>query len=134
MARSGARLLLWLLVLCMPLQGFGVAWARLSGALHFHVAIDDDAMEHAHDEGHQHASVEQHHHDAEDDSVVHVDDGNGPALNTLPVIASTRVLDIDGMPHAFAAATPVLAAGAVADVPVRAFRSFVAEPPERPPR
>lgn len=116
--------MLWLVVLCIPLQGFGVALARISGTAHFHVATGD-----GHD---HHGSVEHHHHDAEDDSVVHIDDGL--ALKDLPVVASTRVLDVEPMPHARAAAAPAAAIAAAPDHPAGAFESHVGEPLERPPR
>lgn len=92
MPRLGARLLLSLLMLCIPLQGFGVALTRMAGTAHFHAAV---AADHDHDGAHhRHDTIEHHHHDADDDSVVVVEET--PFVSGLKaVIASIRALDVE---------------------------------------
>ncbi len=133
MSRPGARALLSLLMLCIPLQGFGVALTRLAGTAHFHAAVAAD-HDHDHDGAHQHhGTIEHHHHDADDDSVVVVDET--PFVSGLKaVIASIRALDVEPMASLGADAPLARATNAPPDEQAAAFDSQVVAVLDRPPR
>lgn len=132
-----ARLLLSLLVVCLPLQGWGVALARVAGAAHYHQAIagdDEGDHGHAHGHGHHHDAIEHHRHDADDDGVVVVTDDARFASDVKSIAQSIRVLDVEPMPGLFTATPPAPRPGAAPCQRATAFTSHVVGVPERPPR
>lgn len=134
MSRLGARLLLSLLMLCLPLQSFGIVLTRLAGAAHYHVAVEH-GHEHEHDhDDHHHDTIERHHHDSDDGVVTVGDDAEPLVSGSKSVIASIHALDVEPM-TGLAVASPV--AAIVRAAPERraaAFDSRVVGVLERPPR
>lgn len=142
MAFSWLRLTIWLLVLCVPAQGFGIAMSRASGPGHFHLAetasSHDDVHDHDHDHDaghhHPHSLIEHHQHDAGDSSVVIVEDDRGAATETTGTASQRVVADIETIlpsPGAIAVAPAALREREAAP---RRFDSHVGDPLERPPR
>lgn len=137
------RLVIGLIALCLPLQGWSIAASRGAGLAHVHAgpaagqtssaSADESDPSHDHGSEHHHAGAEHHEHAAGDDSVIFIDDGSDAA--PAQAVAAQRIpTDIDiplaSPPSAFTdgTATPLPRAA-----PAR-FRSHIGEPLERPPR
>lgn len=138
------RLVIGLIALCLPLQGWSIAASRGAGLAHVHsgsaagqssaASADEPEPSHHHGSEHHHAHAEHHEHADDDESVIFIDDGGVDSGPAQAVAAQRTLADID-IP--LASPRPAFTGGTATPLPEAAparFRSHIGEPLERPPR
>lgn len=145
----GVRVLIWLLVVCVPAQAGLVVSLRASGPAHAHVAVpgaalvaaqataghdDEHDAWHAHEHGRRGFGAAHHDHDAADNSVVPItspgDDGHGASGGG----GKATAIEMPGLlPQALERAV-ARADRRPSDAIALAFASHAASPLYRPPR
>ena len=143
----GVRVLIWLLVVCVPVQASAAVSLRAKGPAHAHVEVPGAARlaaqdiaahdaEHAawHAHAHQGHRATHHDHDAADDSVVLMaspgDDEHGAGGGA----GKGSVIEIPGLLPSALGSPVALAGRGLSDATAVAFASCVALPLYRPPR
>lgn len=154
MLRSGVRLLIWLLVVCIPAQATVAVTLRAKGPAHAHVEVSragqlsaqwgphsngddgDDEAAHAawHAREHEGSRAAHHHHDESDESVVPVADSGDDELGAGGATVKVSAIDMPGLLSSALSGQCALARLELSTVAPLAFDSITAVPLYRPPR
>ncbi len=129
----GVRVLIWLLVVCIPAQASVASSLRAKGPAHAHILGNADQAD-WHRHAHEDSRAAHHDHDAADDSVVLLADSTDDDPGAGGATGKVAVIDLPGaLPSALSSPSALTSRDLADSTPV-AFESVAGVPLYRPPR